>query len=94
MPTPSIGTPGKTWTIPIVMAMSMRAIKLLDRAVELDPQSAASYAALSEAYEDKNIFNPDAEWTKLASEYADKAVRVDDYLAAGHVSLGVAKMKR
>ena len=69
-----------------------RAIKLLERAVQLDPQSAASYAALSEAYEDKNIFNRDAQWMKLASEYAEKAVGLDSYLAAGHVSLGLVKM--
>jgi len=68
------------------------AIKLLDRAVALDPQSAASYAALGEAYESKNIFNPDQQWTKLASEYANKAVGLDSYLAAGHVSLGLVKM--
>jgi tetratricopeptide (TPR) repeat protein len=29
---------------------------------------------------------------KLASEYANKAVRLDNYLAAGHGSLGMAKM--
>ena len=29
---------------------------------------------------------------KLASEYANKAVSLDNYLAAGHVSLGMAKM--
>jgi eukaryotic-like serine/threonine-protein kinase len=68
------------------------AIKLLERAVQLDPQSAASYAALSEAYENKNVFNPDSQWSKLASEYANKAVSLDGYLAAGHESLGMAKM--
>jgi len=68
------------------------AIKLLERAVQLDPQSAASYAALGEAYESKNIFNPDQQWTKLASEYANKAVSLDNYLAASHVSLGLVKM--
>ena len=69
-----------------------RAIKLLGRAVELDPQSAADYAALSEAYQYKYTFNPDPQWMKLASEYANKAVSLDNYLAAGHVSLGMAKM--
>jgi len=68
------------------------AIKLLGRAVEHDPQSAASYAALSEAYGYKNTFNPDPQWIKLASESANKAVVLDNYLAAGHVSLGMAKM--
>jgi serine/threonine protein kinase len=68
------------------------ALKLLDRAVQLDPQSAASYAALSEAYGYKNTLNPDSQWMKLASEYANKAVSLDNYLAAGHVSLGMVKM--
>lgn len=68
------------------------AIKLLGRAVELDPQSAASYAALSEAYGYKNSLNPDPQWMKLASEDANKAVSLDNYLAAGHVSLGLVKM--
>jgi tetratricopeptide (TPR) repeat protein/predicted Ser/Thr protein kinase len=68
------------------------AIRLLERAVQLDPQSAASYAALSEAYENKNVFSPDRQWSKLASEYANKAVSLDSYLAAGHVSLGMAQM--
>jgi tetratricopeptide (TPR) repeat protein/predicted Ser/Thr protein kinase len=68
------------------------AIKLLDRAVQLDPQSAASYAALSEAYDHKNTTNPDPQWMKLASEYANKAVSLDNYLAAGHVSFGMVKM--
>jgi serine/threonine-protein kinase len=68
------------------------AIKLLERAVQLDPQSAASYAALSDAYLYKNSFNPDSQWIKLASEYANKAVSLDNYLAAGHVSLGMVKM--
>ncbi len=68
------------------------AIKLLGRAIQLDPQSAVSYAALSEAYAYKNTFNPDPQWMKLASEDANKAVALDNYLAAGHVSLGMVKM--
>ena len=68
------------------------AIKLLGRAVQLDPQSAASYAALGEAYDNKNTTNPDPQWMKLASEYANKAVSLDSYLAASHVSLGMVKM--
>jgi eukaryotic-like serine/threonine-protein kinase len=67
------------------------AIKLLERAVQLDPQSAPSYAALAEAYISKNIANPDPQWMKLASEYASKAVSLDSYLAAGHVSLGLVE---
>jgi len=69
-----------------------QAVKLLERAVELDPQSAASYAALSDAYGYKNTFSPDPQWMKLASEYANKAVSLDSYLAAAHASLGLVKM--
>jgi eukaryotic-like serine/threonine-protein kinase len=70
-----------------------RAIGLLGRAIQLDPQSAASSAALSEAYFDKNRPNPDPQWMKLASESANQAVRLDDNLAAAHVSMGLVKME-
>ena len=69
------------------------AIKLAERAVQIDPQSAASYAALGEAYDLKNRANPDPQWMKLASEYANRSVALDNYLAAGHVSLGLVKME-
>lgn len=69
------------------------AIKLAERAVQLDPQSAASYSALGEAYYLKNRANPDPQWMKLASENANKAVALDNYLAAGHISLGLVKME-
>ena len=68
------------------------AIKLAERAVQLDPQSAASYAALAEAYGQKNRDNPDPQWMKLATEYANKAVALDNYLAAAHISLGLVEM--
>jgi serine/threonine-protein kinase len=67
------------------------AITLLERAVELDPTSAASYAALGEAYYWKNDLNPDPQWMKLASESANRAVTLDSYLASAHLSLGIAK---
>lgn len=69
------------------------AIQLLERAVQLDPQSAPSYAALAEAYYEKNRANADPQWVKLASEYANKAVALDNYLAAGHISLGLVQMQ-
>jgi serine/threonine-protein kinase len=69
------------------------AIKLLERAVQLDPQSAASYAGLGEAYYFKNKVNPDPQWQKLMLTYADKAIAIDSYLAAAHVSQGLAKMQ-
>ena len=70
-----------------------RAIQLLGRAVQMDASSAASYATLSEAYYQKNRLNPDPQWMKLASESADKAVSLDNYLAASHVSLGMVKLQ-
>ncbi len=68
------------------------AIKLGERAVQLDPQSAASYAVLGEAYALKNEANPDPQWIRLASQYANKAVSIDNYLSAAHSSLGRVKM--
>jgi tetratricopeptide (TPR) repeat protein len=70
-----------------------QSIKLLGRAIQLDPKSAASYAALSEAYSRKNGQNPDPQWMKLASEYAHQAVELNDDLALAHISLGVVEMK-
>jgi len=69
------------------------AIKLGERAVQLDPQSAASYAALGEAYVLKNRLNPDPQWLRVASQYANKAVALDSYLATAHISLGMIKME-
>ncbi len=69
------------------------AIKLGERAVQVDSQSAASYAVLSEAYTRRNQENPDPQWLKLATQYADKAVTLDSYLSAAHISLGQVKME-
>ncbi|MGA7379627.1 MAG: protein kinase [Terriglobales bacterium] len=69
------------------------AIKLGERAVQLDPQSAASYAALGEAYVLKNRANPDPQWIRMASQYANKAGELDNYLSAAHISLGMTKME-
>ena len=69
------------------------AIKLGERAVQLDPQSAAGYAALGEAYVLKNRANPDPQWIRMASQYANKAVALDNYLSTAHVSLGLAKIE-
>jgi len=70
------------------------AIELLNRAAQIDPQSAAAHAGLAEAYYHKNrLQNPDPQWVKLTSEYATKAVALDDYLSAAHISMGLAKMQ-
>jgi serine/threonine-protein kinase len=69
------------------------AIKLGERAVQLDPQSAVSYAVLGDAYALKNQANPDHQWVRMASQYANKAVSIDNYLSAAHSSLGRVKME-
>jgi len=69
------------------------AINLGERAVQLDPQSAASYAVLGDAYVLRNQANPDPQWIRMASQYANKAVALDNYLSAAHASLGVVKME-
>jgi eukaryotic-like serine/threonine-protein kinase len=69
------------------------AIKYLQRAIQLDPQSAASFATLSEAYYEKNRQNADPQWMKLANEYASQALSLDSYLSAAHNSLGLVKLQ-
>lgn len=69
-----------------------KAATMLERAVQLDPNSAASYAMLGEAYFHKNHANPDAQWMKLARQYSARAVEIDSDLAAGHVSMGLVNM--
>jgi len=70
-----------------------RAIKLLERAVQLDPQSAVSYAGLAEAYFSKNQNSPDPQWVKLTSQYANKAISIDSYLASAHEALGLSLLQ-
>jgi len=69
------------------------AISLLQKAVQLDPQSAASYAALGEAYCYKNRDSADPQWIKLASDNAEKAVALDGDLAEARISLGRARLQ-
>ncbi len=66
-----------------------KAINLLQRAIQLDPQSAVTYAGLAEAYHFKNHESPDPQWVKLAADNASKAVALDGDLAEAHVALGM-----
>lgn len=68
-----------------------KAIALLQRGIQLDPQSAVSYAGLAEAYHFKNHESPDPQWTKLAADNASKAVVLDGDLAEAHIALGMVK---
>jgi tetratricopeptide (TPR) repeat protein/predicted Ser/Thr protein kinase len=69
------------------------AIQLGERALQLDPQSAASHAVLGDAYVLKNQANPDPQWIRMASQYANKAVSIDNYLSTAHISLGRVMME-
>ncbi|HSS98468.1 MAG TPA: protein kinase, partial [Terriglobales bacterium] len=64
-------------------------IKLLEKAIQIDPNSAPSYAALAEAYYRRNSDNPDPQWMKLASQYANRAVELNSDLAMSHLSSGM-----
>jgi eukaryotic-like serine/threonine-protein kinase len=68
-----------------------KAIDLLQRAVQADPQSAVSFAALSEAYSRKNLESPDPQWVKLTADNASRAVAMNGDLASAHIALGGAK---
>ena len=70
-----------------------QAIKDLERAIELNPQSAASFAALAEAYDQKNQMNADPQWIKLTSRNANRALELDSELGASHVAAGLAAMQ-
>jgi serine/threonine-protein kinase len=67
-----------------------RAIEFLEKAIAINPQYAAAYAGLSEAYLRRNLFTPDQQWRNLAREYAAKSVQLAPDLAAGHIALGNA----
>jgi tetratricopeptide (TPR) repeat protein/tRNA A-37 threonylcarbamoyl transferase component Bud32 len=69
------------------------AIRHLERAIELDPQSAASFAALADAYYQRNRANPDPQWIKLTSQYAQRAMELNPDLAASHIAAGLAGMQ-
>ena len=68
-----------------------RAIKTLERAVELDPQSGASFAALAQAYALKNDQNADPQWLKLTAQNARRALELNPDLASAHISLGISE---
>ena len=65
-----------------------RATEFLEKAIAINPQYAAGYAGLSEAYLRRNLFTPDPQWRNLAREYAAKSVQLAPDLAAGHIALG------
>jgi serine/threonine protein kinase/tetratricopeptide (TPR) repeat protein len=64
------------------------AISVLSSAVKTDPRFALGYATLGEAYRLKYQTEHHPAWLGEAASYCQKAVQIDDHLAAAHVTLG------
>lgn len=70
----------------------LRAKGCFEQAIEQDPNYASAYAGLSDCYhllENWGFLEPKAAWSK-ASEYATKALELDDNLAEAHASMAMA----
>jgi adenylate cyclase len=69
----------------------LRARKMFERAIELDPQYAAAYARLGGTYRREWIggWNQDPQALDRAFEFAQQAVTLDDSLALAHSVLGL-----
>jgi len=64
------------------------AISALNSAVKTDARFALGYATLGEAYRLKYQTEHHPAWLGEAASYCQKAVQIDDHLAAAHVTLG------
>jgi TolB-like protein/DNA-binding winged helix-turn-helix (wHTH) protein/Tfp pilus assembly protein PilF len=67
-----------------------QAIRLLEKSVEIDPQFAAAYAALTTAYRDRafGVGINEPQWIEKASAAVAKAIALDPNLPEGYVSRG------
>src|SRR5688572_22908601 len=65
------------------------AVKLFERALELDPRYAPGLAGLGEAYWRKYSETRDAAWATRAQQTCERALAVDERAAAPHRCLGV-----
>ena len=67
-----------------------QAIRLLEKAVEIDPQFAAALAALATAYRTRafSVETNETQWIERASATVGKALALDPDLAEGYVSRG------
>ena len=70
-----------------------QAVGDLERAVTLDPESAVSFAALTEAYYRKNTINADPQWMKLTAQSAQRALELNPDLAATQIAVGLKDMQ-
>lgn len=69
------------------------AITKLERALAADPASAVAHAHLATAYLRKQQTNPDPQWMRLARENAQRAIALNNDLAAAHSALGFVHME-
>jgi adenylate cyclase len=70
----------------------LKAKSYFEEAIKQDPDYASAYAGLSDCYhlmENWGFLEPKAAWSK-ASEYAIKALELDDNLAEAHASMAMA----
>jgi serine/threonine protein kinase/Flp pilus assembly protein TadD len=67
-----------------------RAIAFYNKAIELDPNLAAAYAGLSEAYCFRVVFGHPESWVETAIQMSNKAISIDPNLAEGYMTLGYA----
>jgi eukaryotic-like serine/threonine-protein kinase len=65
------------------------AILMLKEALRVDPNFGTAKAALGEAYWRKYWLTKDKDWTSLAKEECDNAVKLGNAGAAGHACLGL-----
>lgn len=66
-----------------------RAIALLEKAVEKDPNFALAYANLAFAYASKFRGTHDLKWLDKAKATCNRALSLNDKLAAAHLTLGI-----
>ncbi len=71
----------------------VKSIEYFKKSIERDPQYAAAYAELANAYATLGAMGtlPNAEFTLKEREAALKALEIDDTLAEGHAALGLVK---
>jgi TolB-like protein/class 3 adenylate cyclase/Tfp pilus assembly protein PilF len=70
----------------------LKAKQYFEEAIKQDPNYASAYAGLSDCYhllENWGFMEPEAAWPK-ATEYARKAVELDDTLAEAHASMAMS----
>jgi len=69
-----------------------KSVAFFNAAIEIDPQYAAAYAGLADAYYSlSNVYLPPNVAMPRAREAAERAVQLDDSLAEGHAALALVR---